>query len=423
MKIAKIVLFLGVLFFTGCSSKHSVESVNKVRLAFWGSPEEVQIINSVVKEWEAKHPEVNVVLEHTPYGGYTSKILTRIAGGDAPDIIAAEVNLFTNFWSRGVFLDLTPLINKDSDFSLCDFFPEIVGHFTIEGKVYGIPRDIAPFACIYYNKKLFDEKGLPYPTDNWSWDDLLKTAKEFTLVDKSGKVKRYGFYTWAWQNFVFSNGGGLVDNVKHPRCITLNSTASKEGLQFYTDLILKYKVSPTPSALINMGMGVQMMFMTGRLAMLGSGIWETPVLRKMKDFDWDIVMFPKGPGGVRKFATGGTAYCILKSTKNPELAWKVVKALTAVKTMEKLAATGLAQPARISVAQGPYWAESGEKPLNKAMLNKAVQYVVFPPFHPNWREIEELYIKPKLDLLFNGQQSVDEIMPEIVKEGNRLLAE
>ena len=220
---------------------------------------------------------------------------------------------------------------------------------------------------------------------------------------------------------MFSSGGGLVDNVKHPGRIALNSTASKEGLQFYTDLILKYKVSPTPSALINTGMGVQMMFMTGRLAMLGSGIWETPVLRKMKDFDWDIAMFPKGPGGIRKFATGGTAYCILKNTKNPELAWKVVKALTAVKTMEKLASTGLAQPARISVARGPCWAESGEKPLNKAMLNEAVQYVVFPPFHPNWREIEELYVKPKLDLLFNGQQSVDEIMPEIIKEGNKLL--
>ncbi|MDP8233471.1 MAG: sugar ABC transporter substrate-binding protein [Candidatus Saelkia tenebricola] len=423
MKIIKTILFLGVLFFVGCGRKETEEHIDKVRLAFWGSPEEVKIINSVIKEWEISHPDVRVVLEHTPYGGYTSKILTRIAGGDAPDVIAAEVSLFTNFWAKGVFLDLTQLIEQDRDFAFNDFFPEIMNHFTIKDNVYGIPRDIAPFACIYYNKKLFDEAGIPYPTDDWNWDDLLKIAQKFTLVDESGRIKRYGFYTWAWQNFVLSNGGGLVDNIKRPKRIMLNSTASKEGLQFYTDLILKHKISPTPSALINMGMGVQMMFITGKLAMLGSGIWETPVLRKTKNLDWDVVMFPKSPKGIRRFATGGTAYCILKNAKNPQLAWEVVKALTSVKVMEKIAAMGLAQPARISVSQGSYWAGSSEKPLNKGMLNEAVQYVIFPPFHSNWREIEELYIKPKLDLLFNGQKSIDEIMIKIAKEGNKLLTD
>ncbi|MDD5613914.1 MAG: extracellular solute-binding protein, partial [Candidatus Omnitrophica bacterium] len=196
---------------------------------------------------------------------------------------------------------------------------------------------------------------------------------------------------------------------------------SREGLQFYADLILEHRVSPAPSALIDAGMGVQMMFMTGRLAMLGSGIWETPALRKIDGFDWDVVMFPKSPKGSRKFASGGTAYCILKSCKNPALAWEVVKALTSEHAMEQLASTGLAQPSRISVAKGDYWARSQDKPLNKSMLNEAVRYAVFPPFHQNWREIEELHIKPKLDLFFNGQAKLEDILPGMVAEGNKLL--
>ncbi|MDP8216263.1 MAG: sugar ABC transporter substrate-binding protein [Candidatus Kaelpia imicola] len=422
MKIAKSILILISVLIWGCGKCPTSDS-NKVRFAFWGSPEEVRIITSVIEEWQRDHPKIKVALEHTPYGGYSSKILTRIAGGDSPDIIAAEVGLFTNFYSKGVFLNLTPFVENDKSFVLNDFFSPIIEHFTIEGDVYGIPRDIAPFACVYYNKNIFDQHNIPYPDDDWDWDALLETAKCLTERGEKGKIKRYGFYTWAWQNFVLANGGRLVDNVKTPSSIKLNTQASREGLEFYRDLILKHRVSPTPSALINMGMGVQMMFMTGRLAMLGSGIWETPALQNIESFDWDIAVFPKSPQNIRQIATGGTAYCILKKSSNPELAWEVIKALTSARTMERIASIGLAQPSRISVAQGPYWAQSKEKPLNKKMLNEAVESVVFPPFSPNWREIEELYIKPKLDLFFNGQAELDNILPEIVEAGNKLLRE
>ncbi|HEO63884.1 MAG TPA: sugar ABC transporter substrate-binding protein, partial [Candidatus Omnitrophica bacterium] len=374
-----------------------------------------------VRDWQKKNPGIKVILEHTPYGGYASKILTRIAGGDAPDIIAAEVGLFTNFWAKGAFLELSSFIKQDENFSIDRFYGPIASHFTVDEKVYGIPRDVAPFACVYYNKKLFDDNNIPYPSDDWDWNDLLDVARKLTLRDDQGRVQRYGFYSWAWQNFVLSNGGSLVDDVKNPTKIALDSPESREGLRFYADLILEHRVSPAPSALIDAGMGVQMMFMTGRLAMLGSGIWETPALRKMEGFDWDVAMFPKSPKSSQRFASGGTAYCILKSCKNPALAWEVVKALTSEHAMEQLASTGLAQPSRISVAEGDYWAQSQDKPLNKSMLNEAVKYAVFPPFHQNWREIEELHIKPKLDLFFNGQAKLEEILPGIVAEGNKLL--
>ena len=100
-----------------------------------------------------------------------------------------------------------------------------------------------------------------------------------------------------------------------------------------------------------------------------------------------------------------------------------MKALTSVKAMERMASTGLAQPARISVAEGPYWAGSNQKPFNKGMLNTAVKYIVFPPFHPKWREIEELYLKPELELVFNGQKDLDSAVEKIVTEGNKILSQ
>jgi multiple sugar transport system substrate-binding protein len=273
---------------------------------------------------------------------------------------------------------------------------------------------------VYYNKKLFNEVGISYPTDDWDWNQFLDKAEKLTKIGE-GRVTQYGFYGWAWQNFVYSNGGKMVDNVENPTRFTLNESRALEGLQFYTDLMYKYKVMPSSVDIKNLGIGVQQMFIMGRIGMFCSGIWETPIFRKIKDFEWDVVMFPKGLSGERGFGTGGSAYCILKTTQHPKEAWEVVKALTGEKGQIMLAETGLAQPANRKIAEGVYWAESPKLPLNKKMLNEAVKYVVYEPFHPQWREAQELYINPQLDLVFNNETTPKEALDKIESEVNKLL--
>jgi multiple sugar transport system substrate-binding protein len=176
-----------------------------------------------------------------------------MAGDVAPDIMAVEVNLFPRLWAKDAFLSLQPFIDQDSEFRLEDFFPQVVERFSVNGEVYAIPRDTAPFACVYYNQRLFDEAGLPPPTDDWNWEDLLRAAKALTKVDQ-GRVSRYGFYAWAWENFVYSNGGRLVDDLYHPTQCLLGAREAVEGLQFYADLMNVHQVAPTPVALGNLAM-------------------------------------------------------------------------------------------------------------------------------------------------------------------------
>lgn len=394
-----------------------------VKIAIWGGTDEIEMIKNIINEWQKAHPEAAAKIEHTPAGSYTNKLLIRISGGTAPDVMFVESNIFVNFWAMDAFMDLKPLIDKDPDFKLGDFFPEMIERFTKNGKIYCIPRDTAPFACVYYNKKLFDEAGLPYPTDDWDWNDMLDKAIKLTKRDKSGIVTQYGFYGWTWFNFVYSNGGSIVDDVNNPNKFTLGKKEAIEGIQFYSDLINKYKVSPSPVEFGNLGMGAQQLFMSQKLAMYQSGFWESTAFKNIKDFDWDVVMFPKGPSGIRQFGTGGSGYCILKSTKCPEIAWSIVKALTGEKAQIALAEMGLAQPAIMPVAEGPHFAGSPYPPKNKGMLNEAVKYVVFEPFHVKWREINELYLTPKLDSVFNGTAKVEDVMKDITPKADRLLKE
>ncbi len=418
-------------FLAGCGAAGKDDGKTAVKVAFWGSPEEIDIITHSISDWQQAHPDIKIVFEHTPYSGYDSKILTRIAGGAAPDIIATEVDYFVTFATKGVLEDLTPFLEKESlqtdggeagheIFSIDDFFPAIRDRFTVNGGFYAMPRDVAPFACVFYNKKLFDEAGLPYPKDDWTWEDMLRAARALTKTDEAGRTVQYGFYGWAWQNFIYGNGGALVDDVKNPLKTRIDDPRSIEGLQFYADLINLYRVMPTPVALANMGMGVDLMFSSGRLAMFLSGIWETPGLRNY-NFDWDVAMFPKGPHGDRAFGSGGSGYAILKSSKNKAASWEVIKALTSAIGQAKLAKRGLAQPSRMSVAQGESWANDPLPPANKPMLNDAVQYVVFSPFHTKWREIQEKYISPQLDLVFNGKKTAFEVLTGLAPKVNQVL--
>ena len=415
------IFFVSLLaFFAGCGQMAPQENVTPVKVTFWGSPEEIDIITHSISDWQSAHPGIKIIFEHTPYSGYDSKILTRIAGGAAPDVIATEVDYFVTFATKNVLEDLTPHIENDATFSKDDFFPTILDRFTVDGRILAIPRDVAPFACVFYNKDLFDQASLPYPTDDWTWEDLLRLARALTKKDASGRTVQYGFYGWAWQNFVYGNGGALVDNIDHPTRTLIAEPLSVQGLQFYSDLVNLYNVMPTPVALANMGMGVDLMFASGRLAMFLSGIWETPGLRNY-NFKWDVVMFPKSSQGIRAFGSGGSGYAILKSSKHKKEAWEVIKALTSPKGQEKLAERGLAQPSRISVAQGPSWAENPAPPANKKMLNEAVKYITFSSFHPRWREIEEKYLGPQLDLVFNGKKTAAEATQQIASQINAVL--
>jgi len=413
-------LFLSfILILAGCGPAQEADGITPIKVAFWGSPEEIDIITSSIEDWQTEHPNIKIVFEHTPYTGYDSKILTRIAGGAAPDIIATEVDYFVTFASKNVLEDLEPYIAADPEYSKSKFFPSILNRFTVNDKLYAIPRDVAPFACVFYNKNLFDAAGIPYPTDDWTWDDMLNKARALTK-EENGRTVQYGFYGWAWQNFVYGNGGGLVDDIENPTKTMIDDPKSIEGLQFYADLVNLYKVMPAPVALANLGMGVDLMFASGRLAMFLSGIWETPGLRNY-DFEWDVVMFPKNSKGIRAFGSGGSGYAILKSSKNKKEAWEVIKALTGATGQAKLAKRGLAQPSLIEVAEGENWALSPEPPANKKMLNEAVKHIVFSPFHPKWREVQEKYLIPKLDLIFNGKKKAAEVVKEVAPQMNAML--
>ncbi len=143
------------------------------------------------------------------------------------------------------------------------------------------------------------------------------------------------------------------------------------------------------------------------------------MFRKIVDFDWDIAMFPKGPMAKKPgFPGGGSGYGVIKTTKHPEEAWKLVTYLAGEEGQKELALTGLAQPAIIEMAE-KYFVDD-KKPKNKKMLLKACNYITYTPFTEKWPEMIQSEIGPKMDQIWlnKNKEDIGTIMKRIMKEVN-----
>jgi multiple sugar transport system substrate-binding protein len=400
------------LFGMGCSHFLS----NSVKISSWGDPKENAILTDLINDFQKVHPEIKVELQRVPWGEYNTKLLTQVAGGIAPDVIFVSTDNIADLYPRGILEPLDEYA-KASNFSTSDFYPSLIDRFTIGGHLYVVPRDISPVGVVYYNKKAFDEAHLAYPTDDWTWGDLLADAKALTKTDKEGKTSRWG-YTEDWpmmEPWAYSAGGRWVDNPQNPNQYTFNTQVFSDAIQFRADLILKQKVMPGPSNMTAMGgMGASDLFVNGTAAMFLSGMWKVPAFRDIKTFDWDVVMFPKGPTGQRGFQNGGSGYGILKSSKNKKAAWELVKYISGKEGEIKMAALGLSQPALKNVAESPAFLD-GQKPMNKKMLLKAVDYAIYEPMATNWREIREGAITPTFDQVWVGKITAAEAVSQLAE--------
>jgi multiple sugar transport system substrate-binding protein len=377
-----------------------------------------------VAGFEKENPNIKVKLERLPAGDpYTEKILTMIAGGNPVDIMFCNAERFYNYAARGILLPLNDFVKK-YNFPIDKFYKRIVQKFSIGDDLYVLPRDIAPVCVVFYNKHLFDEAGLAYPTNDWTWDDLVRYGQALTKKNPDGSMT-FGFADdWSiWDAFVLSKGGKYVDDLKNPKKCLLDSKESIEGLQFRQDLIYKHKIMPSPSQLTAMGgVGSSDMFMQGKVAMFFSGIWKTPFFREIKKFDWDCCLFPKPKDGRNGFLCSGGGYAILKTTKYPEESWKLLTFLSGEEGQKDLARTGLAQPAIIEIAKSKDFLD-GKPPKSKDFLLTAAEMGDFMPDSLKWEEALSSYWYPALDKIWANEKKPAEIVPDAVKKINQLLAE
>src|SRR5690606_37950656 len=185
-------------------------------------------------------------IEFRPAEQYWDKLQTEFAGGNAPDITLVNSEWIGAGASRGMFVDLNPLYERDG-VDLSDLWYDMEPEWGWEGGMYGALL-YAGGQAFYVNKGLLEASGQSMPQAGWTWDDLLESAKAMTDADN----QQYGLFIAPlapphWSCSFIHGAGGTVLNDARDEC-TLNSEESRAGLQWLVDAINTHGVMPTPGA-------------------------------------------------------------------------------------------------------------------------------------------------------------------------------
>ena len=317
-----MVLCMCLLVLNGCGKRVQEKiQLKKPLVVVHGSGIEMnKVMNEIARNFEKENAGIKLKLLPIEGSDYYAKLETMIAGGTAPDLMWMGKG-FSNFVSRGVFLNIDSYISKDKDMDLSRYYEKIVDLYRYEGSLYGFPYGFQS-DLLFYNRDLFAREELAYPDDTWTWDTLIEAARRLTKdTDGNGKIDQFGLGGYYWFSVLIQQNGGDILDSSGTKCL-LTRPEAVEAIQFIGDLKNKYHVMPN-IPILEYGKGEDDLFKMGRIAMYHSARWLVKNLKEVKTLNWNVTLQPRAK--IRSSWYSCDGFTISKNTKHPEEAWKFLK--------------------------------------------------------------------------------------------------
>lgn len=281
----------------------------------------------IIAMFEEQNPDILVQLEAVAGRDYYARLLTQVAAGAAPDIMQIGDDAVAQFVQAGALLPLDDFINGEYPLDTSIYLPGLLEPGQYEGKQYMLPKDYSPLG-LYYNKRVFDEFGVAYPTADWTWDDFLATAQALTQdTDGDGQTDVWGVqlpanWTSGFEYWVAAAGGRLISEDGATFDGFMNSPETVEAMQFYADLYNEYKVAPPPADFSLFG-GGNAEFDNGNAAMRIFGRWPQSGMLQNPNIDLGVAGLPAKAEKATVLFWGG--FGISTTTQNAEAAWRFLR--------------------------------------------------------------------------------------------------
>lgn len=206
---------------------------------------------------------------------FPTKVKTAIVAGEQVDVIEVNTGYFERAAADNIYVALDDYMKRDG-FDIEKEFGGYYKQFMVNGKSYALPKYLSP-AGVWYNKKHFEEAGIPEPTPEWTWDDFFATAKKLTQKDANGKVTRYGAFHWNFQptdvatgvvNTALYGGYELLNDDGTPN---IDDPRLKKSIEYFYNASMVDKSIPSLAEIAAEKMHYMYDMYKGRWSMLVSG--------------------------------------------------------------------------------------------------------------------------------------------------------
>lgn len=296
-----------------------------------------------------------------------------------------------------------------------NFAETLVNNYVRDGKNYAVPKDFDTNA-LWYNKDLFDQAGVEYPTDDMTYDDLVALATE--LKDKlPDGVYPFAcpvdFQTWYYQT-VYANGGWILNDDATET--GYGDAKTQEGIQCWIDMI-DAGLSPSASTLSETGSDA--MFEGEQIAMTLAGSYMVPEYASndtIKD-KIDCVEVPTF-NGVEDNCINGLGFAVYEGSKQKEEAEKFAIWMGSSEAQKIQGETGVVISAREDAQQ--YFAKANEQYNLAAYTNHSAEAYPLPVCS----KAAELYDMEStwLTKAYTGEMSLADACSGLKEEADALLA-
>lgn len=422
----RVFLWVIALFALGALLAGTLAAAEPVTLRWymrWDSVRVENVAKPIIADYEKAHPDIKITLENISSGTeYSAKLLTMAAAASLPDVFYPNTCDLQVLASRGAVLDLNPLM-KYMDLRAYD--RRILDLYRYKSGVYGLPIDRAALA-ICYNKDMFDEAKVPYPTKEMTWDEFIAMAKKLTKdKDGDGRIDQWGVHLDTdiyWQIVLYHmTGKNMYDDLYKPTKFLMKEPAGVAAMQYYADMITKHKIAPAPSQRA----GIQDLLLAGSAAMNIIGHWRFPQYIANTKLKWDIAPLPHGK--YKGNRADGSCFAVAKTTKHAKEAWEFVKYLAGPDApgVKKLLELQQMVPAITEMQSSELFLNApGAPKLNKKALlaynDKLV--VCYQPMTTDFKELDTI-IRTEFNKVWEGQETAAEALKVIAPKIEAVLAQ
>lgn len=287
-----------------------------------------QNVEALIADFEKLNP--NIQVKWQPMNGWDiDKIITMITANSAPDVFWTYGDYLATLTEAGLTVDFSKYTkNAGLNKNLEDMSPTLVKNFWVGKRLIAMPKYAGTMA-LAYSKNMFDMAGVPVPTNDWDWNDIIEYGQKLVKRDANAKVTRYGFATAVddlSEMFIYQNGGQIIPQgeLLGSKLLTDNPK-TVQAMEFLHSLIWKYRIMPATDQSV-------FAFLDRKIAMSSVASWDVDLFKAYKD-EWNIVEMPKGPTGERATYHCLDGYVIPRNTKHINEALKFVAFLTSARSL------------------------------------------------------------------------------------------
>lgn len=313
-------------------------------------------LQEIADEWTATSG-IPVNIQVITWDEYWTLLEAGASGGQMPDVFWMHSNNANLYMSNDMLLDLTPYI-EESGVDMSNYYADIAELYSYDGKQYAMPKDHDTIALLY-NKAIFDQYGVDYPTDDWTWEDYYNAGKAITDAGKADGVYGAAMNTTNDQdgflNIIYSFGGTLLSEDKTTSGWTdPNTMAAMEFVGRCCSDVFCPQSTVAES-------GTDVLFRSNTVAMISQGSWMLNSFANepnVADYGWAMLPYYDANGngqpdeGERCTIYNGLGWSASASTAQPDACWELINWFSTEEMQIKQAELGVTMAGYIGASDG-----------------------------------------------------------------------